>query len=99
MLVTYVFGPRLPTHGRCISNIRDLQQLNRRPEQYPAYVVEVCPSLLVAPPAAGPADRRPAGPAPVRHGLIRRAPRVGLLRRSAAPRGDGQPSSSTRSCG
>ena len=63
VLVTYAFGPRLPKHGRCISNIRDLQQLNRRPEQYAAYVVEVCPScswhhLLRMLPLGGRPDRR-----------------------------------------
>jgi hypothetical protein len=42
VLVTYVFGPRLPAHGRCVSTLRELQALNRRSEQYAAYVVEVC---------------------------------------------------------
>ena len=32
MLVTYVFGPRLPAHGRCISDRRELVALNRRGE-------------------------------------------------------------------
>jgi hypothetical protein len=64
VLVTYAFGPRLPKHGRCISNIRDLQQLNRRSEQYAAYVVEVCTScswhhlLRVLPLGGRPARRR-----------------------------------------
>ena len=66
VLVTYAFGPRLPKHGRCISNIRDLQELNRRSEQYSAYVVEVCPSctwhhLLRVLPIGGRRDRRRSG--------------------------------------
>ena len=66
VLVTYAFGPRLPKHGRCISNIRDLQELNRRSEQYSAYVVEVCPScswhhLLRVLPLGGRRDRRRSG--------------------------------------
>jgi hypothetical protein len=44
VLVTYVFGPRLPAHGRCVTSTRELHQLNRRRDQYQAYVVEVCPS-------------------------------------------------------
>jgi hypothetical protein len=43
VLVTYVFGPRLPAHGRCVTSTRELHQLNRRRDQYQAYVVEVCP--------------------------------------------------------
>jgi Family of unknown function (DUF5318) len=42
VLVTYAFGPRLPAHGRCITDTRQLHQLNRRSESYTAYVVEVC---------------------------------------------------------
>jgi hypothetical protein len=44
VLVTYVFGPRLPPFGRCISNKTEFTKLDRRPEQSAAYVVEVCPS-------------------------------------------------------
>src|SRR5262245_46842577 len=44
VLVTYVFGPRLPAFGRCISSIAELQKLNRRTDPLAAYVVEVCPS-------------------------------------------------------
>ena len=43
VLVTYVFGPRLPPYGRCITQRRELATLNRRPEQLAAYVVEACP--------------------------------------------------------
>ena len=40
--VTYVFGPRLPKHGRCITLRGELARLARRPGQHVAYVVEVC---------------------------------------------------------
>ena len=40
--VTYVFGPRLPKHGRCISLRGELSRLARRPGHHVAYVVEVC---------------------------------------------------------
>ena len=42
--VTYVFGPRLPAHGRCISLRGELARLARRPGRHVAYVVEVCRS-------------------------------------------------------
>ena len=66
VLVTYVFGPRLPAHGRCVSTTRELQQLNRRSEQYAAYVVEVCPGcswhhLLRVLPIGGRQARRSSG--------------------------------------
>jgi len=41
-LVTYVFGPRLPAHGRCVSTAREVAALNRRREELAAYVVEAC---------------------------------------------------------
>jgi hypothetical protein len=44
VLVTYVFGPRLPAHGRCVTTARELAQLNRRADDLAAYVVEVCPA-------------------------------------------------------
>lgn len=40
--VTYVFGPRLPKHGRCISLRGELTRLAKRPGTHVAYVVEVC---------------------------------------------------------
>ena len=40
--VTYVFGPRLPAHGRCISSKGELRRLNARKAQLSAYVIEVC---------------------------------------------------------
>lgn len=41
-LVTYVFGPKLPSHGRCVSTAKELAVLNRRREELTAYVVEAC---------------------------------------------------------
>ena len=41
-LVTYVFGPRLPAHGRCVSTAKEMAQLHRRREELTAYVVEAC---------------------------------------------------------
>ncbi len=41
-LVTYVFGPRLPSHGRCVSTAEELAKLNARPDELTAYVVEAC---------------------------------------------------------
>jgi hypothetical protein len=43
-LVTYAFGPRLPAHGRCITNARELAKLSRGRVQVACYVVEVCPA-------------------------------------------------------
>ena len=42
VLVTYVFGPRLPASGRCISSKQELTKLGRSTTQLAAYVVEVC---------------------------------------------------------
>lgn len=41
-LVTYVFGPGLPAHGRCVSTAREMATLNRRPHDLSAYIVEAC---------------------------------------------------------
>lgn len=43
VLVTYVFGSRLPASGRCITSTDELAKLNRSPRDLAAYVVEVCP--------------------------------------------------------
>jgi hypothetical protein len=40
VLVTYVFGPRLPKHGRCVTRPDELDQYRR--DQHTAYVVEAC---------------------------------------------------------
>jgi hypothetical protein len=42
--VTYVFGPRLPAHGRCPATAAELARLCRRTDEVACYVVEVCPS-------------------------------------------------------
>ena len=44
VLVTYVFGPRLPAHGRCISQKGELAKLARRSGNLTCYVIEVCPN-------------------------------------------------------
>jgi hypothetical protein len=41
--VSYVFGPRLPPGGHCISSARELARLSRRADKLTCYVVEVCP--------------------------------------------------------
>ena len=41
-LVTYVFGPRLPSFGRVITTRADLVRMNRRPDELTAYTVEAC---------------------------------------------------------
>ena len=42
VLVTYVFGPRLPAAGRCISKKTELAAVAKRSGTFTAYVVEVC---------------------------------------------------------
>lgn len=41
-LVTYVFGPRLPSHGRCVSTAKEMAAINQRGDELTAYVVEAC---------------------------------------------------------
>jgi hypothetical protein len=41
-LVTYVFGPRLPAHGKVVTTAAEAAQLDRRPDELAAYVVEAC---------------------------------------------------------
>lgn len=41
-LVTYVFGPRLPSHGRCVSTAKEMAAINQRGDDLTAYVVEAC---------------------------------------------------------
>jgi hypothetical protein len=43
-LVTYVFGPRLPAQGRCVSDRRTMAVLRRSPDELAAYIVECCRS-------------------------------------------------------
>ncbi|MBI2709856.1 MAG: DUF5318 family protein [Actinobacteria bacterium] len=42
VLVSYVFGPRLPAHGRCLTAKGELRRLASRGGPYACYVVEVC---------------------------------------------------------
>jgi hypothetical protein len=44
VLVSFVFGPRLPAHGRCITSAKELDRLGRRVGESACYVVEVCPA-------------------------------------------------------
>jgi hypothetical protein len=44
VLVTYVFGSRLPASGRCLSKRGELAAFAKRAGTYAAYVVEVCPT-------------------------------------------------------
>jgi hypothetical protein len=40
--VTYLFGPRLPRSGKCVTSPRVLQEVDTRAEHFTAYTVEVC---------------------------------------------------------
>lgn len=42
--VTYVFGPRLPKHGRCVTLRGELNTIAKRQGTFVAYVVECCPA-------------------------------------------------------
>ena len=42
VLVTFVFGPRLPAHGRCLTQRGELAKLTRSSGTFGCYVVEVC---------------------------------------------------------
>ena len=42
VLVTYVFGPCLPRHGRCITMPSELAHFRRQRCDYTAYVLETC---------------------------------------------------------
>lgn len=44
VLVTYVFGPRLPAFGRCVTTRAELQAITERVGEFTGYVVEVCPT-------------------------------------------------------
>ncbi|MCA1657356.1 MAG: DUF5318 domain-containing protein [Actinobacteria bacterium] len=43
VLVTFVFGAKLPRHGRCITTQKEMQAMARRLDEVTCYVVEVCP--------------------------------------------------------
>jgi len=40
--VTYVFGPRLPKHGRCVTTAKEMRRIEGRSGTFRGYVVEVC---------------------------------------------------------
>ena len=42
--VSYVFGPRLPSHGRFIATRAEVEEFDFRPERFTAYLIEVCRS-------------------------------------------------------
>src|SRR6476661_8251177 len=44
VLVTYVFGPRMPPSGKCVTTKAEMTALSRNGADLAAYVVEVCPS-------------------------------------------------------
>jgi hypothetical protein len=44
VIVRFVFGPKLPPGGRCVSSPRELVQLRRGSSSVACYEVEVCPS-------------------------------------------------------
>ena len=41
-LVSYVFGPRLPSHGRCVNSAGDIDRIRKRKGTFTCYTVEVC---------------------------------------------------------
>lgn len=43
LLVSYVFGPRLPASGRCVANKKELSKLSAAGNDLAGYVIEVCP--------------------------------------------------------
>ncbi|MGD0320257.1 MAG: DUF5318 family protein [Acidimicrobiales bacterium] len=85
--VTYVFGPRLPAHGRCASTPQELARLCGRADEVACYVVEVCPRCawnhLVRMYPAGGRHRDSAGPAADRRGPMGRA--TGPMGRATGP--------------
>lgn len=44
VMVSYVFGPRMPPQGRCVSSKGELTRLARGRAELACYVVEVCPA-------------------------------------------------------
>ncbi len=44
VLVSYVFGSRLPPSGKCVGSKAELLKLSRPGRELACYVVEVCPS-------------------------------------------------------
>lgn len=44
VLVSYVFGPRMPPQGRCVTTKAEMTRLRRGAAELACYVVEVCPT-------------------------------------------------------
>ncbi len=44
VIVRYVFGPRLPAHGRCVTTAAEMERLRQRKGEFTVYAVEACPS-------------------------------------------------------
>ena len=44
VLVSYVFGDRLPPGGKCVTSQQELTKLSRGARELACYVVEVCPN-------------------------------------------------------
>jgi len=40
--VSYVFGPRLPSHGRCVNSQKDIDRIRKRKGTFTCYDIEVC---------------------------------------------------------
>jgi hypothetical protein len=62
VMVTFVFGAKLPAGGRCPGTVAELNQLRRRPEPVLCFEVEVCPAcawhhLMRKYPAGGPKSK------------------------------------------
>ena len=59
--VTFVFGSRLPSGGRCVATQAELTRYWRRKEPVVCYVIEVCTGVLVEPPVPHVPGRRRRG--------------------------------------
>jgi hypothetical protein len=68
--VTYVFGDRLPAHGRVVEKLADLRKLGKAHDDLGCYIVEVCLGCrwnhLAKYFRFGKAHRRPPAAAPAR---------------------------------
>lgn len=67
VVVRYVFGPRLPKHGRCITAEGEVRAISRKRGEFTCYDVEVCPEcswnhlLRVRTLGAGRGEQKAAG--------------------------------------
>jgi hypothetical protein len=64
VLVSYVFGSRLPPSGKCVTTKRELLKFSQGARELACYVVEVCPNCawnhLTRTFALGGRERRPS---------------------------------------